>query len=94
MRSGAANLTVGAYPRSEERNRILSPSDSYLYISIGYAYKDQRSQLLSATGSILTPFNDINDKTINEEMATFHNWGSNEPYTSSECVGRCFGTLY
>lgn len=55
VKKGEANLTVGSYIRVEERNQILSPSDAYYHVQMGFIYKERR-KILSPIATILTPF--------------------------------------
>lgn len=49
------NLTIGAYLKTEERDQIFSLSDSYVYLSVGFVYKEGITRI-NSIASIITPF--------------------------------------
>lgn len=55
MLKGEANLTIGSHGLNETRYKILAPKDAYIFIQVGFIYKEQNRRLI-AVASILTPF--------------------------------------
>lgn len=69
VRKGEANVTIGSYALTEEQIQILSPTDSDVYVSVGFINKSHQKYIRSIE-SVLTPFSDSVWLRLNGETTT------------------------